>query len=79
MSTQDLDQLRIDYKNAVDKWVDTIRAEESLATPDHSMTAMERWDDAHFRQSDKGARSLQRRPTQRQLRHLIAPLLIQNG
>ncbi len=52
MSTADLDDLRIAYKNAVDKWVDTIRAEEALATPDHSMTAMERWDDAHFREHD---------------------------
>jgi hypothetical protein len=52
MSTQDLDQLLIDYKNAVDRWVDTIRAEEALATPDHSIATMERWDDAHFREHD---------------------------
>jgi hypothetical protein len=52
MSKQDLDQLRIAYKNAVDKWVDTIRAEEALATPDHSITAMEQWDAAHFREHD---------------------------
>ena len=52
MSNEDLDQLRIDYKNAVDRWVDTIRAEEALATPDHSETAMERWDDARFRLLD---------------------------
>jgi hypothetical protein len=52
MSTADLDQLRIDYKNAVDRWVDTIRAEEALATPDHSMTAMEHWDAAHYREHD---------------------------
>jgi hypothetical protein len=52
MSKVDLDQLRVDYKNAVDKWVDTIRAEESLATPDHSMIAMEQWDAAHFREHD---------------------------
>jgi hypothetical protein len=57
MSTPDFDQLRIDYKNAVDKWVDTIRAEEALATPDHSITAMERWDDAHFRQHDAHAKA----------------------
>ena len=43
----DLDQLRLAYKQAVDKWVEAIRAEETLATPDHSMVAMERWDDAH--------------------------------
>lgn len=52
MTTNDLDDLRIAYKNAIDKWVDAIRAEEALATPDHSITAMEHWDDAHFREHD---------------------------
>jgi hypothetical protein len=52
MSKVDLDQLQLDYKNAVDKWVDTIRSEESLATSDHSMIAMEQWDAAHFREQD---------------------------
>lgn len=52
MSNEELDQLRIAYKNTVDKWVDAIRAEEALATPDHTETAMERWDTAHFREQD---------------------------
>ena len=52
MSKEDLDQLRLDYKKAVDEWVDTIRVEEALATPDHSMVAMEHWDDAHFKEHD---------------------------
>ena len=52
MSDRELDQLRIAYKTAVDQWVDAIRAEEALATPDHSETAMERWDEAHFREQD---------------------------
>lgn len=52
MSKEDLDQLRLAYKKAVDGWVDTIRAEEALATPDHSMIAMERWDDAHLKEDD---------------------------
>lgn len=43
-----LDQLRLAYKRATEEWVDAIRAEEALATPDHSMIAMEKWDDAHF-------------------------------
>ncbi len=55
MSKQELDQLRLDYKKAVDGWVNTIRAEEALATPDHSMTAMEDWDDAHFKEQDAQA------------------------
>ena len=52
MSKEDLDQLRLAYKKAVDEWVDTIRAEEALATPDHSMTAVEHWDTAHFKEHD---------------------------
>jgi hypothetical protein len=52
MSTGNLDQLRIAYKKAVDEWVDAIRAEEALATPDHSMVAMEHWDAAHFKEHD---------------------------
>jgi len=47
-----MDQLRLAYKKAVDDWVDTIRAEEALATPDHSMIAMEKWDAAHFTEQD---------------------------
>lgn len=52
MNKADLDQSRAAYKQAVDAWVDAIRAEEALATPDHSMTAMEAWDDAGFREQD---------------------------
>jgi hypothetical protein len=48
MSKPDLDQSRAAYKQAVDEWVAAIRAEEALATVDHSMIAMEKWDDAHF-------------------------------
>jgi hypothetical protein len=52
MSTVGLDQLRLAYKRATDAWVETIRAEEALATPDHSMIAMENWDAAHFTEHD---------------------------
>jgi hypothetical protein len=52
MSPADLDQLRLAYKKATDEWVDAIRSEEALATSDHSMIAMEKWDAAHFREED---------------------------
>jgi hypothetical protein len=52
MERADLDQLRLAYKNAVNEWIQTIRAEEALATPDHSMIAMENWDDAHMREHE---------------------------
>ena len=52
MSKADLDRLRLAYKKAIDEWVDTIREEEELATPDHSMVAMEHWDAAHLKEHD---------------------------
>jgi len=61
MSKADLDQLRSTYKQAVDAWVQAIRAEEALATEDHSMIAMEKWDDAHFREQDAQAKASQAR------------------
>jgi len=61
MSQAELDQLCLAYKKAVDEWVDTIRAEEALATPDHSMIAMEKWDDAHFKEHDAHAKATEAR------------------
>lgn len=52
MDRPNLHQLRLAYKEAVDEWVSAIRAEEELATPDHSMTAMEHWDAARFKEQD---------------------------
>ena len=52
MDTDGLSELRLTYKRAGKAWIDAIRAEESLATTDHSMTAMEKWDDAHFKEQD---------------------------
>ena len=59
LTSADLDQLRLAYKQATDKWVDAIRAEEALATVDHSMIAMEKWDDAHFREEDAHSKATQ--------------------
>jgi hypothetical protein len=61
MSKADLDQLRIAYKKATDEWVNAIRAEEALATPDHSMTAMEKWDAAHFIEHDAHTKATEAR------------------
>jgi hypothetical protein len=55
METPDFDQLLKSYREAVDRWVDAIRAEESLATSDHSIVEMERWDDAGFKVDDAEA------------------------
>ena len=49
MDNPDFDQLLKSYKQAVDNWVNAIRAEEALATEDHSIVEMEKWDDAAFK------------------------------
>jgi hypothetical protein len=61
MSELSLDELRIAYKAAVDRWVDAIRAEEALAIPDHSETAMEHWDAAHFKEQDAQTKATEAR------------------
>lgn len=61
MSAPDLDQLRSSYKKAVDEWVTAIRAEEALATPDHSMFAWEKWDDAHLAEHEAHKKAAQAR------------------
>jgi hypothetical protein len=61
MGDPNLDQLRAAYKQAVDEWVEAIRAEEALATPDHSMVAWEKWDDAHFAEHDAHEKATQAR------------------
>jgi hypothetical protein len=63
VSKEDLDQLRSAYNKAVDDWVEAIRAEEALATEDHSMLAVEKWDDAHFREQDAQAKATEARDT----------------
>lgn len=52
MDTSKLDELRANYKSATEQWVASIRAEEALASADHSMVAMERWDAADFAVQD---------------------------
>jgi hypothetical protein len=55
MENLNFDQLLQNYHQAVDAWVDSIRAEEDLATDDHSMIAMEKWDSAGLHVHDTEA------------------------
>lgn len=52
MDKPNLAQLQQTYKQAVDQVVAALRAEEALATPDHSEVAMENWDRADFAVQD---------------------------
>jgi hypothetical protein len=63
MSPPNLDDLRLAYKKATDEWIDAIRAEEALATPDHSVIAWDKWDAAHFREEDAHVKYTEARET----------------
>jgi hypothetical protein len=55
MHNKDFDQLLGDYRQAIDRWVAAIKAEEALANDDHSMVEMEKWDSAGFAAYDAEA------------------------
>ncbi len=55
MADTNFDQLLSDYRQAIDNWVNALRAEEALANDDHSMVEMEKWDVAGFTAHDAEA------------------------
>jgi hypothetical protein len=50
---QELDQLQAAYKAAVDEWVNAIREEEALASGNHNVAELDKWEAAHFRENRK--------------------------
>ena len=71
MSKPNLDELQATYKQAVDQYVAAIRTEEALATPDHSETAMEKWDTADFNVQDAAKKAREARDAYKEgLRYL---------
>ncbi len=49
---QELDQLQVACKSAVEAWITAIREEETLASGDHSVAEIDKWEAAHFREED---------------------------
>ena len=48
----ELDQKQSAYKAAVEAWIAAIREEEALASGDHSVAEVDRWEEAHFREEE---------------------------
>ena len=48
LESSELDQLRYAYKDSVEQWSSSIRAEENLASPDHTIHAVDVWEHAGF-------------------------------
>jgi len=48
IDTATLDAMQAKYKAAVDEWVAVIRAEEALASVNHSVAQVDAWENASF-------------------------------
>jgi energy-converting hydrogenase A subunit M len=48
----DLDGLRSAYQAAVEEWIAAIKQEEALASVDHSVAEVDKWEQAHFREDE---------------------------
>jgi hypothetical protein len=46
--TSELDQMQTAYRVAVEEWIAAIRLEEALASVNHSIADVDKWEGAHF-------------------------------
>ena len=44
----ELDRMQATYKDTVEAWIAAIRREEELASTNHSLAQVDRWEQAHF-------------------------------
>jgi hypothetical protein len=52
MENSELDALRGTYKAAVERWIAAIHEEENLATPEHTVHAIDLWEHAGFAEEE---------------------------
>ncbi len=50
--TSKLDEMQNAYKAAVEKWIDAIREEEALASVNHTLAKVDKWEGAHFKEDE---------------------------
>jgi len=55
--TAELDRLQAAYKAVVEEWIAAIREEEALASVNHSLAEVDRWELAHFREEEVRSRA----------------------
>lgn len=54
----ELDRLQATYKAAVESWITAIRAEEALASANHSVAEIDKWENAHFAEEEERDKAL---------------------
>lgn len=52
MENAELDQRQAAYKAAVEEWIAAIREEEALASVNHTVAEVDKWEGAHFREEE---------------------------
>ena len=52
IETPELDQMQKLYKAAVEDWIAAIRQEEALASVNHDVADVDKWEAAHSREED---------------------------
>ena len=67
LESSELDQLRYSYKESLEQWSSSIRAEENLASPDHTIHA---WTSGSMLDSSKKKHA---RKPKRRVRHMRTP------
>jgi hypothetical protein len=56
--TAELDRLQLAYKAAVEEWIVAIKKEEALASVNHTVAEIDKWEDAHFDEDETRNRVL---------------------
>ena len=51
-TTAELDQLQRTYQSAVEAWIAAIRQEEALASAEHSIADVDKWEEADFAEEE---------------------------
>ena len=46
----DLDKMQAAYKAAVEEWIAAIKQEEALASVNHTVAEVDKWEDANFKE-----------------------------
>lgn len=48
----ELDQMQKAYIAAVDQWIEAIKQEEALASVNHTVAEVDKWENAHFKEDE---------------------------
>ena len=51
-NVSELDQMQSAYRAAVEQWIAAIKREEALASVNHSVAEVDKWEEAHFAEDD---------------------------